>query len=379
MIRSFFNKHLSQKLKDRLSSNSLRSLSADRAAIDFYSNDYLGFATQGLPQGFPHETPGLSQGSSGSRLLSGNSKEVMVLEEYIADFHQTESALIFNSGYDANLGVLACLAPPEAAIVYDELCHASILDGIKLSKAGSKIRFKHNDLEDLEEKLREQARPALLVVESVYSMDGDQAPLQELTLLAKRFGASLIVDEAHATGVWGNHGQGLVQHLNLEEEVDVRIHTFGKALGGHGAVVVGSRMLKEYLTNFARSFIYTTALPPVSIDYIRRVYEFMRGSMFSNKTLHETISYFNQRAQLIDLPGWREQNSAIQALVLGDPAKAKEASSTAVLAGMQVNAIVYPSVARGSERLRICLHTFNTRSEMDGLLEVLESCLCGTS
>src|SRR5258708_2970364 len=266
---------LSQSVERRIASHSLRTLSLDRAPVDFYSNDYLGIATYGLPLPYGESPTEVQRpGSSGSRLWYGNYQALEELEEYAADFHSTEAALVFNSGYDANLGLLACIASKESGILYDELCHASILDGIRLSYAGTKLKFAHNDLNDLERKLRRLGGRSILIVgESVYCMEGDWAPLQELVQLASRYDAKLIIDEAHATGIWGDHGKGLVQHLKLEKEVYARIHTFGKAMGGHGAAVVGSPILKEYPINFARSFFYTIAFPPPTRSFLRHVYQ----------------------------------------------------------------------------------------------------------
>ena len=365
---------LAKSLEQRMASHNLRKLTLDRAPVDFYSNDYLGIATYGLAKPFgdsPHYAA--RPGSSGSRLLSGNYEAIEELEECAAAFHNTKAALVFNSGYDANLGLLACIASKESGILFDELCHASILDGIRLSYAGTKLKFAHNDVNDLEKKLQQLGDvPAIIIAESVYSMDGDWAPLQELAQLALRYDATLIIDEAHATGVWGDHGKGLVQHLKLEKEVYARIHTFGKAMGGHGAVVVGSELLKQYLINFARSFIYTTALPPHTVNFVRKVYEYFDSPSFSNKALHDLILHFNKRLEKGPLPGWKKNCSAIQSVVIGDPLKAKEVAAAAVKEGMQVNAIVYPSVAKGSERLRICLHSFNTSRQVDDLIQVLE-------
>jgi 8-amino-7-oxononanoate synthase len=365
---------LAQSLEQRVASHSLRKLTLDRAPVDFYSNDYLGIATCGLPSPYgdgPKEVQ--RPGSSGSRLLSGNYKAIEELEEYAAGFHNTEAALVFNSGYDANLGLLACIASKKSCILYDELCHASILDGIRLSYAGTKLKFAHNDLNDLEKKLQRLIdTPVIIVAESVYSMDGDWAPLQDLAQLASRHDAMLIIDEAHATGVWGDHGKGLVQHLKLEKEVYARIHTFGKAMGGHGAAIVGSHILNQYLTNFARSFIYTTALPPHTVNFARQVYEYFSSDSFSNKSLHDLIIHFNRRMEKNPLRGWKKNCSAIQSVVIGDPLKAKSAAAAAVKSGMQVNAIVHPSVAKGTERLRICLHSFNTSGQVDDLIQILE-------
>ncbi len=249
--------HLRQKLAERANSGNLRQLSLNSAPVDFYSNDYLGIATLGLQ----HDATGTSgvkvkSGSTGARLLSGNSAEAEALEKTIAAFHRAESALLFNSGYDANTGLIASITGRHTTILYDELCHASILDGIRLSQSSKRYKFRHNNIEDLASKLKKfQSGTIIVIVESVYSMDGDTAPLREAALLCEAYNAQLIVDEAHATGVFGARGEGLVSALGLEDRVFARVHTFGKALGCHGAAVVGSDLLKQYLINFARSFI----------------------------------------------------------------------------------------------------------------------------
>src|SRR5260221_5194135 len=212
---------LAQALEQRMANHTLRKLRLDRAPVDFFSNDYLGIATYGLAKPYGDNPREMHRpGSSGSRLLSGNYEAIEELEYYVAAFHNTEAALVFNSGYDANLGLLACIAAKESTILYDELCHASILDGIRLSRAVTKLKFAHNDLNDLEKKLQPlTGETVVIVAESVYSMDGDWAPLQELAQLASRHEAMLIIDEAHATGLWGDHGKGLIQHLKLEKQV----------------------------------------------------------------------------------------------------------------------------------------------------------------
>ena len=192
----------------------------------------------------------------------------------LADFHKAESGLIFNSGYDANLGLFSCIAKKEDTLICDELIHASIIDGCRLSYA-NRFRFAHNDVEDLEDKLRRSKGNIFVAVESVYSMDGDMAPLKEIAAVCKKYNASLIVDEAHATGLFGDQGRGLVSQHGLEQEVFARVHTFGKALGCHGAVILGSETLRNYLVNFARSFIFTTALPVHSLIAVKCAYEML--------------------------------------------------------------------------------------------------------
>ena len=215
-------------------------------------------------------------GSGGSRLLAGNYPLIEKLEKSIASFHDAEAGLIFNSGYDANIGLLSCIALKEDTILYDQLIHASLRDGIRLGYAQS-FSFEHNNPASLELRLKQAAGTVYVVTESLFSMDGDLAPLQEMAALCEQYNAKLIVDEAHATGIVGEHGEGLVQHLQLQSKCFARIHTFGKALGVHGAIVLGSSFLRSYLINFSRPFIYTTALPPCTVQHIAEAYKLFPG------------------------------------------------------------------------------------------------------
>lgn len=374
--------YLAHKLNERTLAGNLRRLSTNRAAVDFFSNDYLGLATIGRPH---VETQNLAPlqytgslpetGSTGSRLLSGNSPQTEALEHTIAIFHKAEAALLFNSGYDANVGLLASIIGRSTIVLSDELCHASIIDGVRLSLSSKRYKFRHNDINDLEEKLKKHkdAGPVLVVVESVYSMDGDMAPLAEIAQLCAAHDAQLIVDEAHATGVIGTHGEGLVVTLGLQEKVFARVHTFGKALGCHGATVVGGNLLKQYLVNFARSFIYTTALPGHSVQTVRNAYQYLRSPGFTNGPLHELIAYFRERINETGGNMWKDSYSPIQALVVGNSEKAKQLALKLQQAGLQVNPILHPTVPLGMERLRVCLHVFNTREQIDKLFEKMIS------
>jgi len=366
------DQYLNHKLQERREAGNLRKLRTESAATDFFSNDYLGLATNDLLQEIVGNLS-YSGGSTGSRLLSGNTIEATELEKTIALFHKAEAALLFNSGYDANIGLLNCISNRHTTILYDELCHASIIDGIQLSQASRCYKFRHNDLQDLEEKLSraDKEYPTLVVVESVYSMDGDTAPLKDICRLAETNNARLIVDEAHATGVFGAHGEGLVCSLDLEDKVFAHVHTFGKALGCHGAAVVGSQLLIDYLINFARSFIYTTALPMHAIKTISAAYSYLQSPQFSNAQLHELIGYFRSCIQQSRDERWKDSRSAIQALVIGSNEKTIATAKALQHAGLQINPILHPTVPLGMERLRICLHSFNTKAEIDTLMDVL--------
>ena len=368
--------YLSVRLNEREIAGNLRQLSLKRADVDFFSNDYLGIATKGLLVKKNSDTDQEKQylsGSTGSRLLSGNSRAVEELEQEIANFHNAQGALLFNSGYDANVGLLSCIAGRHTTILYDELCHASLLDGIRLAQCVSKYNFRHNDISHLEDKLKKHAGNGqiLVVLESVYSMDGDIASLTEIALLCERYEAQMVVDEAHATGVIGRHGEGLVCSLGLADKVFARVHTFGKALGAHGAAVVGSDLLKQYLVNFARPFIFSTALPGAAIAAISSAYGYLSAPDFSNQPLHELIAYFRSKVESSRVGGWKDSNTAIQALVLGDSKLCRALAAKLQNSGLQVNPILSPTVPLGAERLRICLHTFNTVDQVDMLFECL--------
>ena len=366
--------YLAEKLEERTQAGNLRKLTIRAAPVDFFSNDYLGLVTNGLLAELMQPSQNETTGSTGSRLLSGNSELAETLEHTIAGFHKAEAALLFNSGYDANLGLLASITSRHTTILSDELCHASLIDGIRLSQCSRKYRFAHNDLNDLEEQLKKyEGEPIIVVVESVYSMDGDMAPLADMAQLCERYNAQLIVDEAHATGVIGQHGEGLVCALGLQDKVFARVHTFGKALGCHGAAVVGNELLKQYLVNFARTFIYTTALPGHSLRAIHCAYQHLSGHDFSNRHLHELISYFRDRIKESGAEGWKDSISPVQALVTRSNERSKMLAAKLQGKGLQLNPILHPTVAVGMERLRVCLHSFNTREQVDLLVEMLSN------
>lgn len=368
---TLIEQHIAERLAGREQAGNLRQLRRPHAAIDFFSNDYLGIASSRL-LGDLLKGCDTGTGSTGSRLLSGNSEAAGQLEDTIAGFHKAEAALLFNSGYDANIGLITAISDRHSILIYDELCHASLVDGIRLSQ-GTGYKFAHNDTAALKKKLElaKDKGPKIIITESVFSMDGDIAPLKEIAELADQYDAALIVDEAHATGVFGKKGEGLVNSMGLEDKVFARVHTFGKAMGCHGAVVLGSGQVKQFLVNFARTFIYTTALPPHSISNITAAYQYLSQPGFSNSRLHELITYFRKKIMASAMEGWKDSQSAIQVLVTGGNDKAKAAATALQNAGLQINAILHPTVPAGEERLRICLHTFNTKEEIDKIFTTL--------
>lgn len=371
---------LSDKLEIRMQNNALRQLPASMGLIDFASNDYLGFSQSETIFNTTHhfliENGFIQNGATGSRLLSGNHKVYQQTEDYIAQFHQSESALIFNSGYDANVGFFSSLPQKGDLILYDELCHASIRDGIQLSNAKA-YKFIHNDFEDLERLiLRNPNTIIYIVTESVFSMDGDTPNLEVLVAVSNKHNCYLIVDEAHALGVYGDKGEGLVQMLNLQEQVFARIMTFGKGLGCHGAAVLGSLVLKSYLVNFARSFIYTTGLPPHSVATILIAYQFLEIEKENIKKLRGNIMHFNQQKMLLGLkPMFVQSKSAIQSAIIPGNEKVKSIAKVFQEKGFNVKAILSPTVPEGQERLRFCLHNFNSKDDITAVLVLLSKFL----
>ena len=369
------NTFISESLQQRIKSHSLRTLKPENSLVDFCSNDYLGFSrSKELRVLFEDELrnyPEYRLGSGGSRLLSGNHSFTESLENKIAIFHDAESALIYNSGFDANIGLFASLPQRGDTIISDEFIHASIIDGIRLSHS-TRYVFRHNDLASLEQKLNLAKGKIFIVVESVYSMDGDEAPLKEIAKLARKFNAALIVDEAHAVGIFGESGRGLVNELGLCEEVFARIITFGKALGIHGAAILGSSQLRSYLINFSRAFIYTTAAPFLNHLAIQSAYVYLK-SRDHQTDIHQRIKLFKQSiksgTKLLD------SRSAIQIMVIPGNDKARETARLIQQEGFDVRAILSPSVAEGSERLRICLHNHNSMTDIINLCKHLNNIL----
>ncbi|MCA6079129.1 aminotransferase class I/II-fold pyridoxal phosphate-dependent enzyme [Fulvivirga sedimenti] len=345
-----------------------RILPEIRGLVDFSSNDYLGLARSDIFSGSPDG----AHGSTGSRLLTGNSEEAMHTEAYLADHWSQEGVLIFPSGYMANLGLLSAVPGRHDTILYDSLSHACIKDGVRLSLANG-FSFRHNDLNHLESRLKNASGQAYVVVESVYSMDGDQAPLKEIQLLCQQFEARLIIDEAHATGLAGIHGGGISEADNIE--FFARVNTFGKAVGLHGASVSGSAWLKDFLVNNSRPFIYTTAPPPHLFVQIRKAFDFLKSHPELAVRLYNNISYFHQKSGAILNERVMPGPHAVQAVLIPGEEPVRNAAATVQAAGYDVRPILPPTVQEGTERLRICLHSYNTKEQMDGLLTILKTLL----
>jgi 8-amino-7-oxononanoate synthase len=368
-------KKLQQKLETRKEAHALRKLGTVSNLVDFSSNDYLGFSKNETVFNNAHDFlmgHNMKQnGATGSRLLSGNHPLFHTIETILSEFHQSESALIFNSGYDANVGFFSSVPQRGDVILYDEYIHASIRDGIQLSNAKA-YKFKHNDLGSLDEMLKRIAHDDIYIVtESVFSMDGDSPDLVKLSQICKENNAYLIVDEAHAVGVFGKRGIGLVQELGLENDVFARLVTFGKAMGCHGAAILGSDHLKQYLVNFARSFIYTTALSPHALATIHSSYNELIVTD-SKQKLHQNIRFFKETIKTQKLQKlFIESDSAIHCCIVSGNERVKSIAQKLQKQGFDVKPILSPTVPQGQERLRFCLHAFNSKEEITEVLKLL--------
>lgn len=337
-------------MQERIAKGSLRSLLSFENGIDFWSNDYLGLAKF-------RQTIDL-QGSTGSRLISGNTKLSEDIEAKLAAFYQAEAGLFFNSGYDANVGIFSSLPQKGDTVLYDELIHASVRDGLRMSFAHS-FSFSHNDLTDLKAKLEKAKGTVFVAVESLYSMDGDYAPLKEMVELCKPYHALLIVDEAHAGGIIGVAGKGFCVHEQVEQSVFLRVLTFGKAYGAHGALVCCSQDVRSYLVNFARSFIYSTALPSSVHQHILHKVTVEATDELRNQ-LYATIQTYNSIFGIHE-----KQLSPIKTLLFESIKECCERAEVFQQKGIAVKAILPPTVPENKPRIRICLHAFNTLEQIE--------------
>ncbi|KAF5098077.1 hypothetical protein D0Z00_002164 [Geotrichum galactomycetum] len=407
------------KLKTREQKGQLRKLTIfenDNLA-DFSSNDYLSLSSDGefyrrylaqlqQQQASLDKTQKMVMGSGGSRLLDGNSTRAEQLErKTLPQFHRARDGLLFGSGFDANVGIYSTLAQPGDIIVYDELVHASAHDGMRLARATRCVPFAHNDATALQATLsaiktnhkittgEEFCGQVFVGVESMYSMDGDVAPLRALLhALRAEFPRTghLIVDEAHATGVVGPGGRGLVCALGLEDDVLVRVHTFGKGVGAAGAVVLCDSLLREYFINYCRPFVYSTAMPGYALAAIEAAYALLDSPAVAEPRLARLWALMHRfHVGLSTLSAAAAPGSDVRAIyyaaaaVEGAPASAIFAVQTPAARALAthcrhaarclVRAIVYPTVPRGGERVRVCLHAGNTSAEVDALLQALKT------
>jgi 8-amino-7-oxononanoate synthase len=337
--------------------------------INFASNDYLGLSVHPrVLEAFKKSAEQVA-GAGASRLITGNHRGYQLIEEEIASFKNAESALVFSSGYAAALGTIPALVGTSDFIVMDKLCHACLVDAARLSGATLRV-FPHNNLKRCEELLvncRMQAKPGsklLILTESVFSMDGDVAPLDQLIALKNKYGVWIMVDEAHATGVFGKQGQGAAEHFGVASEIEVSMGTLSKALGCVGGFICGPKNFKEFLINSARSFVFSTALPEAvcmaAVSSIRLV----REQSQLRETLWNNIKILSQR---LNVP----ISSPILNISIGEERESLKASEALFKKGLFVPAIRYPTVAKGKARLRVSLSTLHTRNHLELLAESL--------
>lgn len=341
----------------------------------FSSNNYLDLAND--PEVKAAARGALEQygvGAGGSRLTTGTGPLHVRLEEELARFKGREAALVFNTGYMANVGILSALVGRGDVIFSDQLNHASIIDGCRLSGAEVVI-YRHNDMDDLEDKLKlHSGRRGLIVSDGVFSMDGDLAPLPKLVELAKRYGVRTMIDEAHATGVVGDTGRGTEEHYHMEGSVDVLMGTLSKAVGSEGGFVCGSKELIQYLTNKTRSFIFSTALSPVTMAAGLRGLQKIQEEPQRVVQLRDNMAFLRRELERYGIPA--QSDSAILPILVGEEKRAMAAMEELKQRGYYVSAIRYPTVARGSARLRVALMSSHTREELAGLAQAL-ACVLG--
>jgi 8-amino-7-oxononanoate synthase len=359
--------------------------------LNFSSNDYLGLANHpALKEAAIRAVHQHGAGCGASRLISGSLSPLHQLEDELAAFKATEAALSFSTGYATAIGSICALMGRDDVIILDKLVHASIVDAARLS--GAKIRvFAHNDLDDLEDKLKwarqnygtGQARPSsniLVVTESIFSMDGDQSPLSEIVRLKEQYGAWLMVDEAHATGVYGKNGRGLAEQLGVASQIEIQMGTLGKAAGASGGYICGPRSLIDLLINRARSFIFSTAPVPAAAAAATAGIQLIRseeGETLRQK-LRERIKQSQTVISILQRALKHEPRSGpVIPLIIGNEAAAMSASSALRERGILIPAIRYPSVARGSARLRITLTATHSNEDLQILGRALNA-VCNT-
>jgi 8-amino-7-oxononanoate synthase len=361
----------------RLGRGWVRPVGSDLRLLDFSSNDYLALSEH--PEVIAASRKYLEMfgaGAGAARLMSGDLEINHLLEEEVAQLKSTEAALIFGSGYLANTGIIPALASRGDLIITDRLSHASIYDGCLLSGAKT-LRFRHNDLAHLRQLLQEkrsQFNNCLIVVESIYSMDGDRCPLVDLIQLKKEYDFLLMVDEAHATGLYGENGAGIIEEENVSTEVDIAMGTFGKALGSYGAYVAGSRKLIEFIVNRARTFIYSTALPPAVVGATLAALYLVKTEPQIRLELHEKVAYFKKQLRK---NGLQDETGPTQIIpvMIGDSTRALAIAEKLREKHVYVKAVRPPTVPEGTARLRFSITRYHRKEDLKDCARNLVSAL----
>jgi 8-amino-7-oxononanoate synthase len=377
---------LAERLEARADEGNLRALRSferdgayvvtedGRRLLNLSSNDYLGLASHPAIALAAARATARGAGATASRLIVGTDPAYRALEERLADFQGAEAALVFGSGYLANVGTISALVGPGDAVVSDELNHASIIDGCRLSRA-TIHRYAHRDLDELERALqhaeREGAQRKLIVTETVFSMNGDLAPLAEIVELKDRYGAALLVDEAHAEGVFGPQGEGYAHEAGVADRVELHLGTFGKAFGVYGAYVAGASEWIDYLVNAGRTFVFATALPPAVIGAIDAALDLVRDEASLRASLHANAARFRQRLEALRLDTCGSE-SQIVPVVVGESHAALERAHSLEDAGVLGVAIRPPTVPPGTARIRFSVSVSHTESDIERALDAIE-------
>ena len=388
------NEHFNQQLKQRLADREANHLYRQRKVmespqgievivdgksyINFCSNDYLGLASEPtVNDAFKKAIDKYGTGSGAAHLVTGHSVAHHALEEELAEFLQRPHALLFSTGYMANLGVVSALTDRHDVVIEDKLNHASLIDAAQLSRA-SLERYAHADMSSLESILSKQSKGNRLVAsDGVFSMDGDIAPVKQMSVLCDRHNALLMIDDAHGLGVLGQQGRGSLDHLGLNiNDVPILVGTLGKAFGTFGAFVAGSEELIETLIQDARSYVYTTALPPAVAEATRASLQRVIKDDWRREQLQSLIKQFKEGARQLGLE-LMPTDTAIQPLLVGSSEKALEISEYLRTKGLLISAIRPPTVPQGTARLRITLSATHKPGHVEQLLDALQSCGLG--
>ena len=369
-------KHLYSRLRILESEQKPVATFDGKEVINLSSNNYLGLTTHPkLRRAAIEATRRWGVGSGAVRVITGTMKIHMDLEEQIARFKGTEACVVFQSGFAANAGTVSAILGKDDLIISDELNHASIIDGCRLSKAAIKI-FKHKDLEDCERILRETENwpgKKLLITDGVFSMDGDIAPLPQLCDLAEKYNCIMMIDDAHSSGVLGKNGRGTVDHLGCHGRVDIQVGTLSKAIGSLGGYVCGSRDLIEFLCQRARPFLFSTSHPPSVVATCQAAFELLEsdaGEKLVNK-LEANTKFFKRRLKKLGFDTGKSE-TPITPIMVGDAAKAHEFSDRLFSEGVLAMAMGYPIVPEGKARIRTIVTATHKRAHLEQALETLE-------
>lgn len=366
-LRFLKDNHLFRKLKSLESIDSTHARLNGKEVLLFCHNDYLGLSKHPeVIRAFEEGVQKFGAGSGAARLISGNTKIFEQLEERLAGFKKKERALLFSTGYLANLGIISALCEKEDVVIVDKLNHASIIDACKLSGAAIRV-YPHKDLNYLEKILKQsdKFRRKLIVTDSVFSMDGDLAPLPEIVRLKNQYGALLMIDEAHGTGVFGKSGRGAAEHLNVESEIDISMGTLSKAFGSHGGFAAGSSELIEFLVNRSRSFIFSTALPPAICAASLKSLELIETTPELRNRLWHNIKTVSDALKIAPA-------SPIIPIIIGDEQKALDLSDKLLENGLLISAVRYPTVPKKTARLRLTISAAHTENDLKFLVFTLK-------